>query len=152
MYWEEKIMKTKIHALAGIVAFLTILGFWTVTLFSEVFTTHETVAMVKNGVLKGMFVLIPAMLIVGASGMSLGRKSQGVLVKNKKKRMPIIAATGVLILLPAAFYLEMKASKGIFDSWFYTVQIVELIAGLSNLRLLFLNIQDGLNMTGRIKK
>lgn len=145
-------MKTKIHAVAGVVAFLTILTFWAVTLFSELFTSPETVTMIKGLILKGMFVLIPAMIIVGASGMSLGYKRQGALVKNKKKRMPVIAITGVFVLLPAAFYLAMKAAKGDFDSWFYTIQIIELIAGLSNLRLLFLNIQDGLTMTGRIKK
>ena len=143
-------MKTKIHAIAGGIAFLTILVFWTSTLFSELFTSHETVAMIKGLILKGMFVLIPAMMIVGGSGMALGGKRQDDPVLRKKKRMPIIAATGLLILLPAAVYLEMKASSGAFDTWFYVVQAVELIAGASNLRLMFLNIRDGLHMTGKI--
>ena len=143
-------MKTKIHAAAGGIAFLTILTFWTSTVFSELFASHVTVVMVKGLILQGMFILIPAMIIVGGSGMSMGAKRQDEPALRKKKRMPIIALTGLLVLLPAAFYLEMKASGGAFDSWFYTVQLVELIAGGSNLTLMFLNIRDGLTMTGKI--
>ena len=143
-------MKTKLHALAGIIAFFTILSFWGSTLFSEIFVSHETIAMVKGYILKGMFILIPAMIIVGASGMSLGSQRQDALALSKKKRMPIIALTGILILLPAAFFLEARATNGTFDLWFYIVQGIELIAGASNLRLMGMNIRDGLKMTGRI--
>jgi predicted house-cleaning NTP pyrophosphatase (Maf/HAM1 superfamily) len=64
--------------------------------------------------------------------------------------MPFIAANGLLILLPAAFYLESKASVGAFDIQFYAVQIIELIAGATNITLMGLNIRDGLRMTRRI--
>ncbi len=145
-------MKTKIHAVAGGIAFFTILIFWTSTVFTELFTSHETIAAVKSLILKGMFILIPAMIIVGASGMSLGGQRKGRIIADKKKRMPIIAATGLLVLLPAAFYLEMKAASNSFDATFYIVQAVELIAGLSNLRLMALNIKDGLRLTGKLKR
>lgn len=64
--------------------------------------------------------------------------------------MPFIAANGLLILVPAAFYLESKASSGAFDTRFYLVQGVELIAGAANLVMMGLNIRDGLMMTGRV--
>jgi hypothetical protein len=143
-------MKTKIHAIAGIIGFLTIALFWTSTLYSELFTDHTTIANVKAAILKGMFVLVPAMVIVGASGMSLGGKRQDRLSLAKKKRMPIIAANGLIILVPAAFYLEFKAASGAFDTSFYTVQFLELLAGLTNLAMMGLNIRDGLTLTGRI--
>lgn len=113
--------------------FLTILTFWTSTAYSELFETNETIAMVKAMISKGMFILIPAMMIAGGSGMSLGRKRVDAKVVAKKKRMPFIAANGLLILVPAAFYLESKASSGAFDTRFYLVQGVELIAGAANL-------------------
>ena len=143
-------MKTKIHAIAGIIGFLTIALFWTSTLYSELFTDHTTIAAIKAAILKGMFVLVPAMVIVGASGMSLGGKRQDRLSLAKKKRMPIIAANGLLILLPAAFYLESKATSGAFDTAFYAVQVLELFAGVANLTMMGLNIRDGLTLTGRI--
>lgn len=97
-----------------------------------------------------MFVLVPAMAVVGASGMSLRGKRQDRLSLAKKKRMPIIAANGLLILLPAAFYLESKAASGGFDTAFYVVQILEMVAGATNLTMIGLNIRDGLTLTGRI--
>ena len=143
-------MKTRVHALAGGIGFLTILIFWTSTAFSELFTSHETIAAVKQMILYGMFILIPAMVIAGGSGMMMGKARTDAPAIAKKKRMPFIAANGLLILLPSAFYLASKAAAGAFDMWFYTVQAVELIAGAANLTMMGLNIHDGLRMTDRI--
>lgn len=143
-------MKTRIHAIAGGIGFFIILLFWTSTAFSELFANHETVATVKSLILKGMFILIPAMIIVGGSGMAMGAKRTDALANAKKKRMPIIALNGLLILLPAAWFLAGKAIAGEFDTTFYIVQIVELIAGAANLTMMGLNIRDGLTMTGKM--
>lgn len=145
-------MKTKAHAMAGFIGFLMIALFWTSTVYSELFTDHATIAAVKAAILNGMFIFLPAMAIVGASGMSLGGKRHDRLSLAKKKRMPIIAANGLLILLPAAFYLESKAASGAFDTPFYAIQVLELMAGAANLTMMGLNIRDGLALTGRIGK
>ncbi|WP_299986606.1 hypothetical protein [uncultured Ruegeria sp.] len=142
-------MLRKIHPIAGLIGFLTILVFWTSTLYSELFATHATVAAVKSMVLSGLLVLVPAMMIIGASGMSLGRRRKDAQAIAKKKRMPIIAANGLLILVPAAFYLSGKANAGSFDTSFYIVQIIELIAGATNLILMGLSIRDGRAMSAR---
>lgn len=143
-------MKTRIHAIAGGIGFLMILLFWTSTAFSELFASHETIAAVKSLILKGMFILIPAMALVGGSGTAMGRRRKDALARAKKKRMPIIALNGLLILVPAAWFLAGKAAVGDFDRTFYLVQVVELIAGAANLTMMGLNIRDGLKMTGRI--
>ncbi|MCP4315793.1 MAG: hypothetical protein GY789_07175 [Hyphomicrobiales bacterium] len=145
-------MKTRIHAMAGVIGFLTILSFWTSTVSVELFGSHAAVAAVKSWILSGMFVLIPAMAIVGATGMLLGRKRRDRLTKAKKTRMPIIAMNGLVILVPAAFYLASKANAGSFDSWFYAIQAVELVAGAANLTMMGLNIRDGLMMMRRIAR
>ncbi|SDW81319.1 hypothetical protein SAMN05444358_1011830 [Ruegeria halocynthiae] len=142
-------MLRAIHPIAGIVGFLTILVFWTSTLFSELFTPHATVAVVKSMIVSGLFILVPAMAIVGASGMSLGRRRKDAPALAKKKRMPIIAINGLFILVPAAIYLSAKANAGSFDTSFYVVQVVELIAGATNLTLMGLSIRDGRAMTAR---
>ncbi|MEM9575347.1 MAG: hypothetical protein AAF870_08975 [Pseudomonadota bacterium] len=145
-------MKSRIHAIAGIVGFLCILTFWTSTAYSELFTSHETVAVVKALILRGMFILVPAMALAGGLGMSVGAKWKSPLAQAKKKRMPIIALNGLLILLPSALYLAVKSGAGEFDNGFYAVQILELCAGALNLSLMGLNIRDGLRMKGRIGK
>lgn len=142
-------MKTRIHAIAGAIGLLMILTFWSSTVLSELFGSYETIAVVKGWILKGMFILIPAMAIVGGSGMSLGSGRTEKLVSAKQKRMPIIAANGLLILLPMAFFLEAKAAAGTFDTMFYILQGIELIAGATNLTLMGLNMRDGIRLTGR---
>lgn len=140
-------MLKAIHPIAGVIGFLTILTFWSSTVYSEMFGTPETVAAVKSLVLRGLFVLVPAMAVVGASGMAMGRRRKDAPARAKKKRMPIIAGNGLLVLVPAAVYLSSKANAGAFDAGFYTVQVIELIAGATNLFLMGLSIRDGRTMT-----
>ena len=76
----------------------------------------------------------------------------GGLINQKKKRMLIAGLNGVLILLPAAIYLNQLASQGIFNQTFYMIQVLELLAGAINLSLMGLNIRDGLRMSSRSEK
>ena len=80
----------------------------------------------------------------------MSRKRQGRLVALKMKRMPFIAANGLLILMPCAIVLNQWASEGSIDTRFYFVQVIELIAGITNLALMGLNMRDGLRLSGRL--
>lgn len=80
----------------------------------------------------------------------MSRKRQGRLVALKKKRMPFIAANGLLVLLPCAILLNQWASTGSLDTRFYFVQVIELIAGATNLALMGMNMRDGLRLSGRL--
>ena len=84
--------------------------------------------------------------------MAMGRKRKDALTKAKKTRMPVIALNGLLILVPAAWFLASKAAAGEFDNTFYAVQAIELVAGAANLTMMGLNIRDGLRMTGKIRR
>ena len=142
-------MTTRIHAIAGFLALSTVAGFWLSTVISEIFLSPGTVTWVKQTVLYGMLVLIPAMAATGASGFALARARRGRLVERKRRRMIFIAVNGVLILLPSAFFLAGRSSLGQFDSAFYTVQAVELTLGLLQLYLLGSNVRDGLRLRRR---
>ncbi|GAA6192986.1 hypothetical protein [Phaeobacter sp. NW0010-22] len=144
-------MKTAIHATAGTLALATITTFWMSTVLSELFGSHDTITMVKTGVLYGMALLIPAMATAGATGASLGKGWKLPQVANKSRRMKIIAANGLLILLPSAVFLALRAQSSQFDTLFYTVQVIELCAGLTNITLLSLNMRDGLALGKRRK-
>ena len=84
--------------------------------------------------------------------MAMGRRRKDAPARAKKKRMPIIAMNGLLILVPAAWFLAGKADAGDFDNAFYAVQAVELVAGAVNLTMMGLNIRDGFKMTGRMPR
>nr|WP_320144893.1 hypothetical protein [uncultured Cohaesibacter sp.] len=139
-----------VHPVAGAVALVMILTFWLSTTLSELFANQSVVTMVKTAIPWGFLILVPAMMIVGASGFRLGKTWRGPLVAKKRARMPLIAANGLLVLIPAALYLSSKAQSGAFDTEFYAVQVLELVAGALNITLLTLNMCDGLRLKGRL--
>lgn len=144
-------MKAKLHGFFGAVALLCIATFWSSTAVSELFLDLASVTAVKKAILAGMWVLIPAMAATGGSGFSLAGARRGRLVEVKARRMKLVAANGLLVLLPSAYVLASWASAGRFDSAFYALQALELLAGAVNVTLLVLNMRDGLRLAGRLR-
>lgn len=136
-----------VHPVAGMIAILTITTFWLSTAISELFLSEAAVVAVKTAIPWGFFILIPALAATGGSGFVWSKGQRQGLVGTKLKRMPFIAANGILILIPAALFLASKARAGEFDTTFYVVQALELIAGATNITLLGLEIRDGMKLT-----
>ena len=142
-------MKRKIHAVAGFLSFLFVASFWTSTVVSELFLSQSAVTGVKVAVTYAFIAFIPCMAATAATGFAMAGKRTFPTLVAKRRRMPIIGANGLLVLIPAALYLSAKALAGEFDTWFYAVQGLELLAGATNLLLLELNIRDGRQMSCR---
>ena len=139
-------MLTKLHPIAGVIGFVTILTFWLSTVTSELFGSTAAIAAVKETIPWGFWFWCrrsPS----PARPASVGSASSDPRIVSKKRRMPIIAANGIFILIPAALYLAMLASRGAFGTAFYAVQAIELLAGAVNLSLMALNIRDGFRLT-----
>ena len=146
-------MTKVIHPVAGAVALLTIATFWLSTVLSELFASETTVITVKMAIPWGFLLLIPALAAAGGTGLVLAKGRRAGLVGAKAKRMPFIAANGILVLIPSALFLAYKASNAEFDSIFYGVQALEVLAGAVNITLLGLNMRDGLKMRkGRLSR
>jgi hypothetical protein len=145
-------MLKMIHPAAGAIALLTILIFWLSTLFAELIGSEAFVVSVKTSIPWGFFVLIPALMTAGGTGFVLSKGGRAGVIGAKLKRMPFIAANGLLVLIPAALFLASKALAGEFDTAFYAVQVLELLAGAMNITLLALNLRDGLRLKGRIRR
>lgn len=136
-----------IHPLAGLVAILAIATFWLSTVISELFASEAAVVAVKTAIPWGFFLLVPALAATGGSGFILSQGQRKGLVGAKLKRMPFIGANGLLVLIPSALFLAAKAKAGEFDATFYSVQVLELIAGAINITLLGLSMRDGMALT-----
>lgn len=145
-------MLKMIHPVAGAIALLTISTFWLSTLFAELFGSEAFVVSVKTSIPWGFFVLVPALMTVGGTGFVLSKGGRAGVIGVKLRRMPFIAANGLLVLIPAALFLASKARAGEFDTAFYTVQALELLAGVTNITLLGLNMRDGLRLKGRLHR
>jgi hypothetical protein len=140
-----------VHPIAGALAILTIATFWLSTALSELFGTQAVVTAVKTAIPWGFLLLIPSLAAAGGSGFVLAKGRRAGLVGAKIKRMPLIAANGILVLIPSALFLAFKAKAAEFDAVFYTVQALELAAGATNITLLGLNMRDGLTLKGRLR-
>jgi hypothetical protein len=141
-----------IHPVAGTIALLTIATFWLSTAVSELFASPAAVIAVKTAIPWGFLLLIPALIAAGGSGFAVANGRQAGLVGAKRRRMPLIAANGILILIPSALFLAFKAKAAEFDTGFYAVQVLELIAGAANITLLGLSMRDGFKMKGRLRR
>ncbi|MFL9828141.1 hypothetical protein [Rhodoplanes sp. SY1] len=153
-----------VHGLAGTAAFLTILTFWTTTVWSELLADLATVAAVKQAIAWALLLLVPILAVTGLSGLRLAggataqpnaarpnaaRPLPPPAIRAKLRRMPIVAANGVLILVPCAITLAVLSARGDFGSTFQAVQALELLAGPVNLALIGLSIRDGIRLAGR---
>lgn len=144
-------MLTKLHAAAGTLGLTIIALFWSATAISELFGTAEQIALAKTAILYGMALLIPSLAVAGITGARLGKGMKLPQVAAKATRMKVIAANGILVLVPSAVFLAMRAQAGQFDTGFYLVQALELLAGATNVTLLSLNLRDGLRISARLR-
>ena len=141
----------KVHAASATIALLLIATFFLSSLISELMGDKVLIAQVKTGIFYAIWILVPAMAIAGATGNKLAPNAKSGAIGEKKKRMPFIAVNGILVLIPAAIFLRGEAVAGNFDTTFYLVQVIELIAGFINITLMSLNLKDGLSISRRKK-
>ena len=144
-------MLKRLHPVAGAIAVLTIALFWLSTVVSELLGTPSMIVAVKTAIPWGFLLLVPTLALTPGTGFKRAGNRRGSLVSAKIRRMPWIAASGLVILVPSALFLAWKAQAGTFDATFYAIQALELIAGAGNLILLGLNMRDGFTMSGRLR-
>lgn len=143
-------LPARLHAAAGAVAMLTILGLQTMITLGETSGYPAEIAALRSRVLAVVcLLLVPAMIAAGASGARLGRGWRGPLIAAKRRRMMVIATLGLLVLLPLAVGLWGLAARGMIDGRFVLLQRIETLAGLVNLLLLGLNLRDGMRLRRR---
>jgi hypothetical protein len=144
-------LRKRVHLVAATIGLLTILTFWISTVAVEFTGSHDLITFVKQAIPWGFLVLVPALAATGGTGVAMAGKSADPALKVKRRRMLGIAGTGLLVLVPSAFYLRSLAGSGDFGAAFVIVQGVELAAGATNVALMALNARDGLRLTGRLR-
>ena len=144
-HMENNIMR--IHFFAGIAVLIILSTFWVALIISDFFLGHEAVAQVRLGIVYALIVLIPSMIAVKATGGKLGKnRMDDTRIQQKKKRATWMAINGVLIMVPAAFFLNYKASSGEFDTVFYIVQGIELLVGSFQYYFVLKNFNVGMSL------
>jgi hypothetical protein len=147
----QRSLLVKIHAATAMAATATIAIFWTSTVAVELFGSASAVTTVKTGIAWAMLWMVPLMAATGISGARLAGANPKGVVAAKLKRMKVIAANGLCILVPSAIFLALRANEGVFDGLFIAVQGLELAAGALNLTLMAANARDGFRLSGRLR-
>lgn len=137
----------KTHVVAALVATFTIACFLVLAIGAELVPQH--LAAIRAGIAWGLLLLVPALAATGLTGYQLARGHRGRLVGDKLQRMQLVAANGLVVLVPSALWLAWRADAGQVEGMFRVVQLVEIAAGATNLSLLLHNLRDGLRLSGR---
>ena len=137
-----------LHKLASLAALGLIGSFFLSTVTVELFGSFEAVAVVKRSILYGIFLLVPLMATAGITGNVLAKGKEGPLIREKKRRMPLIALNGMVVLIPAAYWLDTLASQGVFSRVFYSIQGIELFFGGLNIYWMTKNVLAGKKVAG----
>ena len=105
-------MPLRVHRIAAILALLCVATFFSSTVLIELLGSPAAVAQLKSLIVApGLWVLVPAIALAGGSGLFMARSRRGRLVDAKKKRMPFIAANGLLVLVPCAIVITRMSPK-----------------------------------------
>ncbi|GAA3827747.1 lipoprotein [Streptomyces coacervatus] len=146
-------MKSRVHAIAGVLALTLISSFFTASVAVEVFGDHAAVRAVKTAIAFALLALVPCMAITGGTGRSLSaRRLRAPLIRRKQRRIAAAAAIGLLVLVPCALVLRALAADDSFGTEFAVIQIVELVGGAVNITLLSLNVRDGRLLTAASRR
>ncbi|HEY0640398.1 MAG TPA: hypothetical protein VGD67_22435 [Pseudonocardiaceae bacterium] len=143
-------MRSRVHAVAGVLGLTLITLFLTTSVVVELVGDRATIAAAKQWILYGVAVLIPCLIVAGASGRSMMGPQPGPELRAKQRRMFVIAAVGLAVLTLCALLLQQLSAAGEFGLTFTLVQTVEFVAGAVNVTLMSLNVRAGLRLTGRI--
>ncbi len=137
-----------IHRSASAAFLLCILSFFSSTVISMLFSEAPGRTAVKELIVfPGLILLVLAAALTGITGRLLAFDRSGKLIEKKLKRMKLIAANGVIILIPCAFSLRYMAVNGFFDTIYYAVQTLELAAGFLNIVLIVMNFRAGFRLS-----
>ncbi|WP_413513964.1 hypothetical protein [Myroides odoratus] len=136
----------RVHIGATIVAMLTILTFFGLSLFAEIKGKIQFIMQVKTFILYALPVMIITMPVLKITGDKLAGKAKNPILLAKQKRMKwmLINGMGLLVL---AIFLYCRSHLYTMDYVFFLAQMVEFMLGLANLTLLIINAKQGMQLS-----
>lgn len=141
----------KAHLIATIIAALTILTFFSTSLYAEIKGDIELIKSVKAFILYALPIMILAMPILKITGDKLMGKSKNPTILAKAKRMKFVMLNGIC-LVSLAIFLYYRSHYQTIDGVFLIAQIAEFAFGLANLTLIMINAKIGMQLSGKLKK
>ena len=140
-------MKTLYHAAAGISSLTCLLIFLVATINVEYSYSAPEMIAAQGVMLQTMWVYIPLIFTAGGIGYILSKERKERIVQVKKRRMVIIIAVSLFILMPCIYTLANAARYEIAGTIFSRIEILEVLSLILLIALLGLNARDGARLT-----
>lgn len=127
---------SRVHAAAGCLALVLVAAFLVATLTAEASGDPQAILLVKTAIVFAMVMLVPSVMIAGATGRSMAAGRRAPLLRRKQRRTVAVATIGIGVLVPCAVTLRMLAPAGRRPGAFRpTVGLVAVAARLSSLNV-----------------
>ncbi|CCG42001.1 hypothetical protein [Magnetospirillum molischianum] len=134
-----------LHPLAARVTLGLFVLIWGSAVTAGLFADRELLAFIKEVVVWSLFPLVPIAMITAITGLQLTRVRPSQISERKRRRLRLIAAISIVVLLPATLWLDAQAQQDSVDgTLFFIVQGIELAAGLVTLVLMGISVRDGI--------
>ncbi|SEH33401.1 hypothetical protein [Magnetospirillum fulvum] len=134
-----------IHPLAARATLGLFVLIWGSAVAAGLFADREMLAFIKEVVVWTLFLLTPLTMLTAGTGLILGRARPGPITDRKRRRLRLIVAIGIVILLPATLVLDAMVQSDSYDATLFLVfQGIELVAGLVLLTLMGISVRDGI--------
>jgi hypothetical protein len=139
---RSSIARTHLAGAVGAVAVIS--AFLVSASVTELAGDAGAVRMLRHVIVFGLPLLIGCLVTAALTGRRLAGRSRAAVIRRKQRRMRLVAAAGVTVLIPCALMLNYLAGP---RSLIAGLEIAELLAGAANLSLLVLNFRDGRDLT-----
>jgi hypothetical protein len=138
---RSSLVRTHLAAAVGALALIT--TFLVSSAVTELIGNVGDVHSLRQWIVFGLPVLIACLATAALSGRRLARNSRATVIRRKQRRMQIVAAAGIVVLVPCALILDYLTAGASAGGAVTALEITEIVAGALNLTLLVLNFRDG---------
>ncbi len=139
----------RIHLAAAVGALALIATFLVSSAVTELTGSAGDVHSLRQRIVLGLPLLIGCLAAAALTGRRLARNSRAAVIRRKQRRMQVVAAIGIIMLVPCALILDARTAGASAGSVVIALEIAETLAGALNLTLLLLNFRDGRGITRR---
>src|SRR5688500_11621019 len=105
-------MRTRIHAVAGVLALTLLAVALLASLTVEVMQQLPASVSVKRVTVYGVALLLPLLAVSGITGLGMVGKRRGRLIQGKQRRLLVSADLTLLVLVPCAVALSVLPARG----------------------------------------
>src|SRR5260370_10955480 len=142
---KSSLVRIHLTAAAGAVTLIT--TFLVSSAVTELAGNAADVHSLRQWIVFALPLLVGCLAAAALTGRRLARKSRAAVIRRKQRRMQVVAAFGIVVLVPCALILDVLTASTSAGAVVTGLVLTEMLAGAINLTLLLLNVRDGRSLS-----